>query len=160
MNSARKATDVETTLPMVVVNRYIKVVVQRIFPISAVIIYEISLKTFTRKSRSGSNWDDQRVVPAITAEIEKILHTTTLIYLFTTTMHDMVSTSVALRALFKDPSNVAYTRDVVGSTLPTGQSICNTAGIVDRLPDLRRGPIPSLRQGFNWLFSNNQPSQL
>ena len=37
LNSARKSRDIETKLCMVVVNRYIKVVVQRIFLILAMI---------------------------------------------------------------------------------------------------------------------------
>ena len=37
LNSARKSIDIETKLYMVIVNRYIKVVVQRIFSISAMI---------------------------------------------------------------------------------------------------------------------------
>ena len=37
LNSARKSIDIETKLYMVIVNRYIKVVVRRIFSILAVI---------------------------------------------------------------------------------------------------------------------------
>ena len=47
LNSARKSIDIETKLYMVIVNRYIKVVVRRIFSISlSVAGWEVNISAF------------------------------------------------------------------------------------------------------------------
>ena len=92
---------------MAVVNTYIKVVVRRISSISFMIICKFPNFREEVTLKLGEDW---YIILAITTENEKTLCTTTLIYLFTTTLHNMVSISFVLRALFKFLSRFFYIR--------------------------------------------------